>query len=138
MQLKSYDYLPKEAISIRKTVFVEEQGFIDEFDQIDDIAIHIVLFEGDHPVATCRVYYSDSKACYIVGRIAVKQEYRGKNYGAEIVKFAENEVRKRDGVIVGLSAQEKAAGFYKKQGYQTSGEVYMDEGCPHIWMRKNL
>ena len=43
MKIKVYDYLPQEAINIRTTVFSEEQGFKNEFDDIDKIATHIVL-----------------------------------------------------------------------------------------------
>ena len=138
MHIKSYNYLPEEAVFIRKTVFMEEQGFINEFDKSDEISIHIVLFVLNNPIATCRLYYSDSQNCYVIGRIATIKEYRGNKYGAEIVKYAENVIRKRKGVFVGLSAQENAKGFYRKLGYQTYGEPYMDEGCSHIWMKKEL
>ena len=37
-----------------------------------------------------------------------------------------------------LSGQVRVAGFYEKLGYIKQGETYLDEGCPHIWMKKNL
>ena len=42
MIIESFDYLPLEAKNIRETVFVNEQGFNYEFDDIDDIATHLV------------------------------------------------------------------------------------------------
>ena len=56
MQIKKYDYLPEEASRIRQKVFCQEQGFDDEFDDMDAIATHIVLFDADKPVATCRIF----------------------------------------------------------------------------------
>ena len=97
MQAKVYDYLPQEAIDIRTAVFINEQGFQDEFDDIDKKAIHIVLFEDNRPIAVCRVYYSEDKKCYVIGRIAVMKEYRGKAYGAKVVQMAENEIKKKSG-----------------------------------------
>ena len=94
MTIKCYDKLPDEAVKIRTLVFVEEQGFKDEFDSIDEIATHIVMFDGDNPVAVGRFFPSENEGEYIVGRVAVKKEYRGKNLGAEILKACEVEIKK--------------------------------------------
>ena len=47
METKIYNQLPDEAKEIRLEVFVKEQGFEEEFDDIDKTAAHIVLFDGD-------------------------------------------------------------------------------------------
>ena len=46
MEVKIYNNLPDEAKEIRLEVFVKEQGFEEEFDDIDETAAHIVLFDG--------------------------------------------------------------------------------------------
>ena len=56
MKFKVYNKLPDEAVKIREEVFVREQGFENEFDEIDDNAWHIVLFWDDAPAAVCRFY----------------------------------------------------------------------------------
>lgn len=38
VQVKIYNNLPAEAAAIRKSVFMEEQGFTNEFDDIDKTA----------------------------------------------------------------------------------------------------
>ena len=48
-----YDALPPEAAAIRQAVFVEEQGFQEEFDAIDRHALHLLLFADGRPVALC-------------------------------------------------------------------------------------
>ena len=45
-----YDALPPEAAAIRQAVFVEEQGFQEEFDAIDRHALHLLLFADGRPV----------------------------------------------------------------------------------------
>ncbi len=45
MDFKVYDYLPESAKFVRQTVFVEEQGFVNELDETDNIAMHIVLYD---------------------------------------------------------------------------------------------
>lgn len=42
MFIKLYDEIPEEAKTIREAVFIKEQGFKDEFDEIDDIAKIII------------------------------------------------------------------------------------------------
>ena len=44
MFIKIYDEIPEEAKTIREAVFIKEQGFKDEFDEIDDVAKHVLLF----------------------------------------------------------------------------------------------
>lgn len=142
MKIKVYETLPQEAKIIRTRVFMSEQGFKDEFDDIDKISMHFVLYDDDDdddiPAATCRVYYSDKKKSYVIGRIAVEKEYRGKNYGTEIIRYAEIKIIKKGGKQTILSAQCRASEFYRKLGYCEYGESYLVEGCPHIWMRKEL
>ena len=48
--------LSKDAESIRTEVFIEEQGFSNEFDETDCIAEHIVFYENGTPAAVCRFY----------------------------------------------------------------------------------
>ncbi len=39
---------------------------------------------------------------------------------------------------VKLHGQTQAEGFYKKLGYQTSSDIFMEDGIPHILMTKIL
>lgn len=138
MEVKVFKKLPKEAKMIRTRVFMEEQGFHNEFDEKDNISIHIVLFELSEPVATCRIYYSEERQCYVIGRLAVLMDYRGKDVGSKLLKVAEKEILDRKGGIAELSAQIRASAFYEKSGYFSLKDVHVEEGCPHVWMRKEL
>lgn len=139
MIIRKYEYLPEEAKEIRTQVFMKEQGFKDEFDEVDNMAIHLVLFDEDEKaLGTCRVYFNEDKSCYSIGRVAVLKSCRGKNLGAELIKGAEEAVKAQGGRKIELSGQVRAAGFYEKLGYNRRGEIYLDEGCPHISMEKIL
>lgn len=59
MIVKEYDYLPEDAIKIRNEVFVKEQGFNNEFDDIDNIAKHLLVYENEQPVSTCRIQFNN-------------------------------------------------------------------------------
>lgn len=138
MEVKIFEKLPEEARMIRTKVFMDEQGFKNEFDEIDRISIHIVIFEASSPVAACRIYHSKERQCYVVGRLAVLKDNRGKELGSKLLSAAEKEIISRNGEIAELSAQVRASIFYEKNGYYSLGEYYNDEGCPHVWMRKDL
>lgn len=139
MKTVIYEGIPVFAKEIRQKVFVEEQGFQDEFDEIDDAAAHIVLFdENGLPVATCRLFRDEAMDSHILGRLAVIKEYRGKSIGSAVIKEAERYVQEKNGKCIALHAQCRAADFYRKSGFEEFGDIEDEQGCPHIWMRKYL
>lgn len=138
MQAKLYNSLPKEAHEIRNEVFINEQGFENEYDSIDETAAHIVMFNEEVPVATCRVFWNTEMNSYVLGRLAVVKEHRGKGIGAAVVEEAENYVRKAGGKELMLHAQCRTTGFYSNLGFAGFGDIEYEEGCPHIWMKKSL
>ncbi|MDS0525165.1 GNAT family N-acetyltransferase [Clostridium sp. SHJSY1] len=138
MKVKYFDYLPEEARIIRSEVFVKEQGFIEEFDEIDGAAKHIVIYEMEVPISTCRIYFNSTKQSFVIGRVAVVKEWRGKGIGERTLDVAEDIIKQDAGKSVMLSGQLQAIAFYEKQGYKKQGEVHFEEECPHIWMKKDL
>ena len=138
MTAKIYDSLPKEAEAIRRAVFMDEQGFKDEFDDIDGTAWHIVIFDGSVPAATCRVFFDEKLGSYALGRLAVMKEYRGRQLGSMAVLEAEKLVRSKGGKSITLHAQCRVSDFYGKLGYKPFGCIDYDEGCEHIWMKKEI
>ena len=136
---KVFDKLPEEAKFIRTTVFVDEQGFIDEFDESDNQAIHILLFLDDKAVGTSRVIFSKEHNCYAIGRFAILKEYRKLGLGNSLLQFTEEEIVKRFGhVLIGVSSQMQASEFYAKNGYNHTEPTYFDQHCLHVWMVKQL
>lgn len=141
MKVEKLDYLSQDAINIRRDVFMVEQGYQenDEFDDIDDLSIHFVVYKDNKAVATCRVFYDVDKKSYIIGRVAVLKEYRGLGLGANLIIEVEKQIRDVDGGAIMLSGQVRVQKFYEKLGFTTASESYLDEeNVPHIWMKKNL
>lgn len=135
---KVYETLPEQAELIRKSVFMDEQDFKDEFDETDNIAWHILLTDGAKPAATCRVFFDKSLDSFVLGRLAVMKEYRGKALGSMAVTEAEKLVASKGGKSIVLHAQCRVREFYEKLGYKAFGEPDYDEDCEHIWMKKNI
>ena len=135
---KKSGYLSLDAKKIREEVFVAEQGFQAEFDEIDNYATHLVFYEQDTPIAVCRYYQDKEQDTYIAGRIAVLPAYRGKQLGQRIMAVLEKNILAEGGKKISLSAQVRVQAFYEKAGYTVKGEPYPDEHCPHICMEKIL
>ena len=136
---KISNVLPVEAINIRNEVFVIEQGFVDEFDEDDDKAIHIVMFNNEKSIGTSRIIYSKVHNSVCIGRFAIIKDYRNLGLGRLMLLESEKEIIKKYGhVSVGVSAQEEAEAFYAKCGYTPTKERYLDQNHPHVWMVKNL
>ena len=136
MSIRTYHTLPQEALAVRMAVFVDEQGFVDEFDDTDSIATHLVLFDGETPIGTCRIFPAGVTSTYILGRLAVLKPYRGHGCGSRLITAAEEYVRSVGGTALALHSQCQAQVFYEKCGYLPYGDVEDEQGCPHIWMKK--
>ena len=129
--------MPEAAREIRKKVFIDEQKFTADFDDKDDISVHLVVFdENGTPVATCRIFKEGDQNFYVVGRLAVIKECRGKKVGSLLLGEAEKHIKEKGGTCIVLHAQQRVSDFYKKAGFVEFGSVTYDENCPHIYMKK--
>lgn len=137
MEYKITNALTPDGIMIRQAVFVQEQGFKNEFDDIDDIAYHLVIYEDGKPAAAGRLFEKRTGEYYI-GRVAVLKEYRKMRLGSKIISLLEEKARDLGGKRTVVSAQCGARAFYEKAGYTAFGDVHYDEDCPHVYMEKNI
>lgn len=136
MQILVYNFLPREALKVRMDVFVDEQGFVDEVDETDAHATHLVCYDNSEPIATCRLFIKENK--FILGRFAVEMNFRKMGVGRKLLTFAEQFVKSKGYDELWLHSQLRAAVFYEKCGYIRFGEIESEENYPHIWMKKLL
>ncbi len=128
----------EEAFRVRINVFVKEQGVPEdcEIDQNEKAAEHVILCDGSKVVGTGRVRYFGCLAK--LERICILQEYRKLDAGRMIVEGLEKLARAKGMTKAKLHGQTQAEGFYHKQGYKTSSEVFMEDGIPHVLLLKVL
>lgn len=135
MEIKIYNTFPPGAKAVREEVFIEEQGFSYDYDEVDDVAIHFVMFENDLPVAACRIFQSEAPKTFGFGRLAVKKECRQKKYGSMMLDAVKDYVKSAGGEAIILHSQLQAKDFYAKNDFKEYGEIEYEENCPHIWMK---
>lgn len=136
--IKIHRKLHKDAINIRQKVFVEEQKFVNEFDDKDDVSLHFVIYKNGIAAGTARMFTEDGGESFHIGRVAVLPEYRKDGFGSKLVKAALKKASELGAKKAVLSAQCRVQHFYESLGFSASGEIYYDEYCPHVHMEKSL
>ncbi len=126
-----------QLFAVREEVFIREQGvpLELEMDQRDPRCLHLLVLDGNRPVATGRL---DPENQGKLGRVAVLPEYRGQGLGREIMRRLEGLARERGLPAVWCHAQVTALVFYQKLGYEEVGERFMEAGIAHCLMRKTV
>ena len=120
--------------TIRRKVFIEEQNVTaeDEFDGTDAGAIHLLVRDGNQPIATGRIIIEDG--VFYLGRIAVLKERRGQKYGEFVLRLLIRKAYELGGTEQRLHSQTHAIGFYEKFGFTVTSEEYMEAHIPHMNM----
>lgn len=137
LEWKFYGTINDDSRNIRKEVFVDEQGFTEEFGGKDDDSLHIVIYKEGSPAATARMIELGGGR-FLIGRVAVLARYRGAGLGSLMLKLLEEKAREKCGDVIEISAQCQAQSFYEKNGYTAMGDIYFDEDRRHIHMEKEL
>jgi phosphinothricin acetyltransferase len=133
----------REALSVRRAVFIEEQG-VPEHEEIDahdgdpstvTSAVQVLGRLDGRPVATARLLLDQPAGEHPhIGRVAVLGEHRGSYLGVAIMEALHEQARRRGHGGVTLASQEYATGFYARLGYVARGEIFLDAGIEHRWM----
>jgi predicted GNAT family N-acyltransferase len=126
------------AQQLRLRVFSEEQGVRPEadIDGLDEEATHIVAVRRGEVVATCRLRFPQGHSK--LERMVVDRNLRRIGIGRELLAEAEREATRQGSAEMILHAQREAEGFYATCGYVSEGKTFLEEGIPHVQMRKSL
>ena len=128
------------AFVLRRQVFEIEQGVPRPLDRDahDFNADHVVaLDDGGGVVGTGRVVRVDARTCQI-GRMATAADHRKHGVGAKVLEALERMAALRGLAEIVVHAQLPAEPFYAHRGYAKEGDVFLEEGVPHVRMRKRL
>lgn len=125
--------------AIRTEVFVKEQKCLpsEEFDELDAVAKHYLLYEEANPVATGR--YRKTDKGIKVERIATLASARGKGYASQVLKhlLAEAAQEYPDCHYYYLHAQVSVMPLYASLGFQAYGDTFIEADIVHQAMSLN-
>jgi len=130
-----------EMLKLRADVFVIEQNCIyPDMDDKDFHALHVIGKKHNKVIACTRIFpagiYFDEAS---IGRVVVKEEERQFKYGHLLMEKSLEAIDQHFGPqIIKISAQEYLLNFYKKHGFDPFGEGYLEDGIPHIGMKREV
>lgn len=137
MEITIFKGLNNDIKKLREDVFVKEQGFHNEFDDIDNDCYYALMKDNEIPVTMCR-FYPTGDGEYTIGRVCCDLTYRMHGYSKQVVLAAIDKIKELGGTKVALGAQHSAVGFYQTMGFVIQGESYYDEHCLHYHMELSL
>ena len=118
--------LAEQAFSIRRKVFVDEQGVDQnlEYDK-EDQSNHYILLLAGKPIATAR--WRETEKGIKLERFAVLPEFRNRGFGEIILTEVIKDVSTL-GKAVYLHSQVRAVSFYERNGFFNNGFVLSFHG----------
>lgn len=120
---------------LRVAVFVVEQNCpYQEIDEIDPVAWHTWLRDGEQILGYTRLYSVGGVAH--IGRVLIAPQARGTGLGHRLL--AES-IAAVNAIFVGqpveIGAQAHLQAFYESHGFQQTSAIYLEDDIPHIQMR---
>jgi ElaA protein len=119
---------------LRQSVFVVEQACpypdLDGRD-LEPGTRHVVLQEGDEVLGYARVL--DDEDVWRIGRVVLEASVRGRGLADALMHTA---LQVCGGREVVLDAQSPLAGWYQTFGFTVTGPEFLDDGIPHLPMRR--
>jgi predicted GNAT family N-acyltransferase len=121
---------------VREAVFIREQRISVEleWDGLDAECIHVLAANArGHPIGTARLLANGT-----IGRMAVLKEWRRRGVGSALMEQLLDEARNQQIRHVTLNAQLYVTSLYRKFGFETVGEEFLEAGIPHVRMVNQL
>jgi predicted GNAT family N-acyltransferase len=133
------------ALTIRKKVFVREQGIAEEeeYDGKDADSTHYLLCFQGKAVGTARTRRIEDNKIKIE-RVAILKQFRGKGLGHRLMQFILEDIKdnkaahcpKFDAPTFGcpkvyIGSQKHAIPFYEKLGFTVCSNEYTEAGISH-------
>jgi len=120
---------------LRQDVFVVEQDCpypdLDGRD-LEPGTRHVVMEDDTGAVLGCARVLDDGHS-WRIGRVALHPTVRGQGWADRLMEAALQVCPDRD---ILLDAQTPLAGWYRSLGFEVSGQEFLEDGIPHLPMRR--
>jgi ElaA protein len=128
-------------LQLRAEVFVVEQKCVYQDIDGQDLegdTCHLMAWDGDRLVAYLRLLDPELQGGdVVIGRVIIAPLARGTGLGHELMAQALKQAEKYwPDMPIYLSAQAHLQGYYGRYGFEVAGEEFVEDGIPHIGMRR--
>ena len=127
----------ESSYSIRTKVFCEEQKISKdiEFDNLDHLCVHFLIFDDKKAIATARVRQKE-KNIFKIERVAVLIEFRKLKVGSVLIKnIIQQFINLNDKISIILHSQVSVIDFYRSLNFISYGNEFFEDGIPHVAMK---
>ena len=127
----------EKSYAIRNKVFCEEQKISKEieFDNLDHLCGHFLIFDNKKAIATARVRKKGENTVKIE-RVAVLFEFRRLKVGSTLIKnIIQHFINLNDNISFVLHSQVAVTDFYTSLNFTSYGNEFFEDGIPHIAMK---
>jgi ElaA protein len=135
-----------DMLRARSDVFViEQQCLYRDIDELDDRAWHLLARDVQASPGVLAGYLrvllpgasGEDDADLRIGRVLTSQTHRGDGLGRALMARALEHIDERwPHAPMRLNAQAHLQRFYGAFGFEPCSDVHIEDGIPHIWMRR--
>jgi predicted GNAT family N-acyltransferase len=113
------------------------QPYNTTFDEWEEQSVHVLMLSDiGEPIATGRLQINSAEEGQ-VRSMAVTNTEQNKGLGTMVLKWLEEEAKRRNMKHILLDARDGAVNFYRKNGYVIEGDSYiLFDTIPHFRMKK--
>lgn len=126
-------------LKLRNEVFVVEQNcvYLDTDDK-DQSSFHLMVFKDNFLAGYSRLVPAGLSYPEVsIGRVVTSAQFRGNGFGKQVMELAIKGCYEKFGKVdIRISAQHHLIKFYGFVGFVAVGDMYMEDGIPHIGMLK--
>lgn len=126
-------------LQLRNEVFIIEQNCLyRDLDDVDQSAFHLMGWQDDKLVAYTRIIppgivYTNPA----IGRVVTSPDVRRSGIGKELMQRSLTACENLFGPVpVSLGAQVYLKKFYETLGFETAGEIFLEDGIEHVKMTR--
>ncbi|MBW8355379.1 MAG: GNAT family N-acetyltransferase [Pseudomonas sp.] len=128
-------------LQLRTEVFVVEQKCpYQEVDgrDLEGDTCHLMAWDDDRLLAYVRLLDPISQGGdVVIGRVVIAEQARGQGMGHALMEQALKQAQRHwPETPIYLSAQAHLQDYYGRYGFIVAGEEYLEDGIPHIGMRR--
>jgi len=134
MSIEIKEIKPSETLEIRQRILWPGKTLEFVKSPNDDEGFHFGLFIANEMVSIISLFYNDKEAQF--RKFATLTEHQGKGYGTTLFKYIIKLVQEKEIRRLWCNARGNKTEFYKKFGFNETGEKFEKEGVEFIIMER--
>lgn len=126
-----------EVLEMRRQVMYPDKNIEDVKIDNDDLGIHLGVFDNGHLMTVVSIFLDKGRNLQF-RKLATREDMQGKGYATVMMKWLDDYAKDVKLKSVWCNSRKGVERFYKKFGYDETGETFWRDGNEFIIMRKDF